>query len=150
MTFLQAHAPRLNAEAIYHPYQPSEHADDTDGLPCIEIAGVQVYAYVDRATGELAVSLHLDGDTEVWGDNVPVRIGIGDYLYRAGVDGAAHYPALEEAAQQLQEVIDELDRLTLTEIGGREVADRFRPLMARAEALTAAVGVSSSAPRAAR
>lgn len=66
-----------------------------DTQPAIEIAGVQVSAYVDEA-GRLRVSLHLDGDPDVWGEYVPVVVTAGDDLpiWEAFPDGQESYPAL--------------------------------------------------------
>ena len=63
---------QANRAAVFHPYV---HADDNNGatgLPCIEIAGVQVYVYLDRSpvTGRarVRVSPHFDtADPEVFG-----------------------------------------------------------------------------------
>lgn len=68
-----------NAAARFLPYDPQDEA-----LPCIEIGGVQVYAYV--LDGVLRISAHLEeADEDVFslyadegaGDNVPVVVHVG-------------------------------------------------------------------------
>ncbi|WP_247704242.1 hypothetical protein [Streptomyces sp. RK76] len=45
-----------NCVAVFHPMQ----GPDDEGLPCIEIAGVLVFAYLDADTRAVRVSVHLD------------------------------------------------------------------------------------------
>lgn len=66
----------MNSAARMLPYESTLYEDDPDLYPAIDIHGVQVYAYVKD--GRLRVSLHFDGDTDVWdGGTVPVDIDLG-------------------------------------------------------------------------
>jgi hypothetical protein len=77
-----ADAARFNSEALRLPGSGWDPLGDGDArLPCIEVAGVQIYGYVeDFVDGlRLVVSLHLDGDIApelLRGDLVPVRIAV--------------------------------------------------------------------------
>ncbi|MBF6085193.1 hypothetical protein IU485_27855 [Nocardia cyriacigeorgica] len=53
---------------------------EPDTRPCIEVGGVQVYAYWDEMTGVLRVSVHLDEVEEQFTQDsrVPVRIKVQD------------------------------------------------------------------------
>lgn len=67
-------AAEFNRAAVFHP----ETGEDT--RPCIEIAGVLVFAYIDQ-DGTVRVSVHLDTtDPAVLdnGDLVPMRVTIED------------------------------------------------------------------------
>ncbi|MGW7100289.1 hypothetical protein [Streptomyces sp. NPDC054838] len=79
MTDATAH----NAAATYLPMDPEE----PDTLPCIEIAGAQVYAYVDES-GTLRVSVHLDaGDVTALArpdGTVPLRVKVNDDVVFTG------------------------------------------------------------------
>lgn len=66
-----------NSSALFHP---QENPDD-EGLPCIEIAGILVFVYLDADRGALRVSVHLDTADEqlVRADGtVPVQVEIED------------------------------------------------------------------------
>lgn len=75
---VQAH----NLGARFLPADPT----DPETLPCIEVAGVQVYAYVHPEHG-LTVSVHTDGDTASdltadGGDQVAMRMTVnGDSVH---------------------------------------------------------------------
>lgn len=70
-----------NAAATFHPYDPQD--GETEALPCIEIGGVQVYAYV--RDGILVISADFDtadnGDDTPFAlfgsDRVPVAVSVG-------------------------------------------------------------------------
>ena len=50
------------------------YADTPGDIPCIEVAGVQAYLYVDHKTGRMVVSIHRHGADERIvrdGDTVP-------------------------------------------------------------------------------
>ncbi|MET7693853.1 hypothetical protein ABZT06_38810 [Streptomyces sp. NPDC005483] len=67
----------VNSSAVFHP---QEHPDD-EGLPCIEIAGLLVFVYLDADCGAVRVSVHLDTADEqlVRADGtVPMWVEIGD------------------------------------------------------------------------
>ena len=51
---------RANSSAVFHPMD----GPDDEGLPCIEIAGVLVFAYLDADRGGVRVSVHLDTTDE--------------------------------------------------------------------------------------
>ncbi|MGW0648457.1 hypothetical protein ACWD4T_06585 [Streptomyces umbrinus] len=66
-----------NSTAVFHPM---ENPDD-EGLPCIEIAGILVFAYLDHELGAVRVSIHLDTTDEqlVRADStVPIQVEIED------------------------------------------------------------------------
>ncbi len=66
-----------NCVAVFHPMQ----GPDDEGLPCIEIAGVLVFAYLDADTRALRVSVHLDTADEQLlqaDDSVPVQVDVED------------------------------------------------------------------------
>lgn len=66
-----------NSSAVFHP---QENPDD-EGLPCIEIAGILVFAYLDADRKAVRVSVHLDTTHEqlVRADGtVPVQVEIED------------------------------------------------------------------------
>ncbi|MFD7708612.1 hypothetical protein [Streptomyces sp. NPDC059786] len=66
-----------NSSAVFHP---QEHPDD-EGLPCTEIAGILVFAYLDADRGAVRVSVHLDTAHEqlVRADGtVPVQVEVED------------------------------------------------------------------------
>ncbi|MEU9222000.1 hypothetical protein AB0D47_36365 [Streptomyces sp. NPDC048376] len=63
--------------ALFHPVQ----GPDDEGLPCIEIAGVLVFAYLDAVTRAVRVSVHLDTTDEqlLQADGaVPVQVDVED------------------------------------------------------------------------
>lgn len=78
-----------NKTAVFHPADDDvsttdPDADDARVLPCVEIAGVQCYFYLDGKTGQFKVSLHFD-TAEPWllvGDRemplVPIRVQVGE------------------------------------------------------------------------
>jgi hypothetical protein len=49
-----------NSSVVFHPQQ----GPDDEGLPCIEIAGILVFVYLDADRGSLRVSVHLDTTDE--------------------------------------------------------------------------------------
>ncbi|TLS45783.1 hypothetical protein FE633_13575 [Streptomyces montanus] len=49
-----------NSTAVFHPME----GPDDEGLPCIEIAGILVFAYLDADRGAVRVSVHLDTTDE--------------------------------------------------------------------------------------
>ena len=66
---------QANRDATFHP-----QADDND-LPCIEVDGVLVFAYLDHEAGAVRVSVHLDTaeDRLVRPDGtVPLRVEVED------------------------------------------------------------------------
>ena len=82
-----------NSSAVFHP---QAHPDD-EGLPCIEIAGILVFAYLDADRGAVRVSVHLNTIAEqlVRADGtVPVQVEIED---ATGFDNLTPPPAPPEA-----------------------------------------------------
>ncbi|MFD3504416.1 hypothetical protein [Streptomyces sp. NPDC058678] len=66
-----------NSSAVFHPME----GPDDEGLPCIEIAGILVFAYLDADRGAVRVSVHLDTTDEqlVRADGtVPLQVEIED------------------------------------------------------------------------
>ncbi|MFD0067405.1 hypothetical protein [Streptomyces sp. NPDC056690] len=66
-----------NSSAVFHPLENP----DGEGLPCIEIAGILVFAYLDADRGAVRVSVHLDTPAEqlVRADGtVPLQVEIDD------------------------------------------------------------------------
>ncbi|WP_424892354.1 hypothetical protein [Streptomyces sp. XH2] len=89
-----AEAAALNRAAVLHP------ADD-DGPPCIEVAGVLTFAYLDPEDGTVRVSVHLDDADEehiVRPDGtVPLRVQVEDTVLLSDSQASAPHPtALEE------------------------------------------------------
>lgn len=86
-----------NRDAVFHPYVPDGQNNGAEALPCIEIGGVQVYAYV--RDGTLIISAHLEeADEQVFdlyadegaADNVPVIVHVGAWdepVFRAVPEG---------------------------------------------------------------
>lgn len=78
-------ADRANKTARFHPADSTVSTTDPDPedavpLPCVEIAGVQVYSYLHGKTGRLRVSLDLD-TTQPWllvdQERVPIEVTVG-------------------------------------------------------------------------
>jgi hypothetical protein len=66
-----------NSAALFHP----QEGPDDEGLPCIEIAGILVFAYLDADRKAVRVSVHLDTTDEqlVRADGtVPMQVEIED------------------------------------------------------------------------
>ncbi|MGW6274689.1 hypothetical protein [Streptomyces sp. NPDC055060] len=66
-----------NSSAVFHP---QEHPDD-DGLPCIELAGILVFAYLDADLRAVRISVHLDTTHEKLArtdGSVPIQVEIED------------------------------------------------------------------------
>ncbi|MGX1915968.1 hypothetical protein ACWIID_45395 [Streptomyces phaeochromogenes] len=66
-----------NSAAVFHPMEDP----DDEGLPCIEIAGILVFAYLDSDKEAVRVSVHLDTTDEqlVRADStVPIQVEIED------------------------------------------------------------------------
>ncbi|MFF8932265.1 hypothetical protein ACF1AO_33935 [Streptomyces longwoodensis] len=49
-----------NSAAVFHP----QEGPDDEGLPCIELAGILVFVYLDADRGGVRVSVHLDTTDE--------------------------------------------------------------------------------------
>ncbi|HET6856128.1 MAG TPA: hypothetical protein VFH94_03405 [Streptomyces sp.] len=65
-----------NGSAVFHPME----GPDDEGLPCIEIAGVLVFAYLDSDRQAVRVCVHLDTADEqlVRADGtVPIQVDVG-------------------------------------------------------------------------
>jgi hypothetical protein len=80
-----------NSAAVFHAMR----GPDDEGLPCIEIAGVLVFAYLDAERGAVRVSVHLDTDEQlVRADGtVPILVELADTTV---FDNVAPPPATPE------------------------------------------------------
>ncbi|MBT1098154.1 hypothetical protein [Streptomyces sp. Tu102] len=68
---------QANSSAVFH----AQEGPDDEGLPCIEIAGILVFSYLDADRGAVRVSVHLDTADEelVRADTtVPIEVEIED------------------------------------------------------------------------
>ncbi|MWA07654.1 hypothetical protein [Streptomyces sp. BA2] len=66
-----------NSSAVFHP----QESPDDEGLPCIEIAGILVFAYLDADLRKARVSVHLDTTHEQFvraDGTVPIQVEIED------------------------------------------------------------------------
>ncbi|WP_143658325.1 hypothetical protein [Embleya scabrispora] len=95
---------RANRDAVFHP------RNDEDGLPCVEIDGVLVFAYLDHEAGVVRVSVHLDSaqDRLLRADGrVPLRVEVeDDVVLDTGAPGAFErglVAALLDAADDVRE-----------------------------------------------
>ncbi|MEV5400799.1 hypothetical protein AB0N26_32430 [Streptomyces cellulosae] len=66
---------KVNSAAVFHPMA----GPGDEGLPCIEIAGVLVFAYLDADIQAVRVSVHLDTT-----DELLVQPGTGGAFARGG------------------------------------------------------------------
>jgi hypothetical protein len=67
----------VNSAAVFHP----KAGPDDEGLPCIEIAGILVFAYLDTDIQAVRVSVHLDTPDDLLlqpGPPVPLHIEVDD------------------------------------------------------------------------
>ncbi|MFB7918941.1 hypothetical protein [Streptomyces sp. NPDC056061] len=95
---------QANRDVTFHP-----QTDDND-LPCVEVDGVLVFAYLDHETGAVRVSVHLDSaeDRLVRPDStVPLRVEVeGDVVLDASAEGTPKRDLLNkllDAADDRQE-----------------------------------------------
>ena len=68
---------QVNSTAVFHP----QDGPDDEGLPCIEIAGILIFAYLDADIQAVRVSVHLDTTDELLvqpGQTVPLHVDIGN------------------------------------------------------------------------
>jgi hypothetical protein len=84
---------RANRAAVFHAGMP-------DGLPCLEVDGVLVFAYLDAEVGTVRVSVHLDSPPDHLvrpDDTVPLRVMVEDtiVLDDSNAEGAARRPLLD-------------------------------------------------------
>lgn len=74
----------VNSSALFHPMA----GPDDEGLPCIEVAGVLVFAYLDADMQAVRVSVHLDTTDEplIRSDaTVPLHVEVGSStVFNAG------------------------------------------------------------------
>ncbi|MFC9932329.1 hypothetical protein [Streptomyces sp. NPDC127190] len=81
----------VNSAAVFHPMA----GPDDEGLPCIEIAGVLVFAYLDADMQAVRVSVHLDTTDELLvqpRQTVPLHVEVEDSTVFSG--GTASAPAV--------------------------------------------------------
>ncbi|MDG4857081.1 hypothetical protein P8605_02720 [Streptomyces sp. T-3] len=68
---------QANSSALFH----AQEGPDGEGLPCIEIAGILTFAYLDADRGAVRISVHLDTADEqlVLADGtVPIEVEVED------------------------------------------------------------------------
>ncbi|MGW6027616.1 hypothetical protein [Streptomyces sp. NPDC055099] len=66
-----------NSSAVFHPQEHPDH----EGLPCIELAGILVFAYLDADLRTVRISIHLDTTHEKLArtdGSVPIQVEIED------------------------------------------------------------------------
>ncbi|MGA5606004.1 hypothetical protein ACPCUF_34165 [Streptomyces griseoincarnatus] len=81
---------KVNSAAVFH----SMAGPDDEGLPCIEIAGALVFAYLDADIQAVRVSVHLDTTDELLvqpGQTVPLHVEVEESTVFSG--GATPAPA---------------------------------------------------------
>ncbi|MGW7365412.1 hypothetical protein ACWGI8_18710 [Streptomyces sp. NPDC054841] len=67
----------VNSAAVFH----AQAGPDDEGLPCVEVAGVLVFAYLDAGMQAVRVSVHLDTTDERLirpDETVPLHVEVGD------------------------------------------------------------------------
>ncbi|MGW5636308.1 hypothetical protein [Streptomyces sp. NPDC003832] len=79
---------KVNSAAVFHPMT----GPDDDGLPCIEIAGILVFTYLDPDIQAVRVTVHLDTTDELLlqsGHTVPLHVEVDDStVFSAGATPA--------------------------------------------------------------
>ncbi|MGW2651832.1 hypothetical protein ACWC2T_44985 [Streptomyces sp. NPDC001393] len=73
----------VNSAAVFHPMA----GPDDEGLPCIEIAGVLVFAYLDADVQAVRVSVHLDTADQLLikpGHMVPLHVEVEESTVFSG------------------------------------------------------------------
>jgi hypothetical protein len=92
---------QANRAAVFHP--------GTRGLPCLEIDGILVFAYLDHQAGTVRVTIHLDSAAQrlVRPDGtVPLRVGVEDALVFDGSGkGQDFAPALPDGPANAVEAV---------------------------------------------
>jgi hypothetical protein len=78
----------LNTAAVFHPQiRPGD-----EGLPCVEVAGIVVFAYLDADIQAVRISVHLDTTDErllLSNETVPLHIVVEDnVVFSAGITPA--------------------------------------------------------------
>ncbi|MFD4588305.1 hypothetical protein [Streptomyces sp. NPDC058434] len=75
----------VNSAAVFHP----QGGPDGEGLPCVEVAGVLVFAYLDADMQAVRVSVHLDTADERLvqsEETVPLHVEVEDStVFSAGI-----------------------------------------------------------------
>lgn len=100
---------QANRHATFHP-----QTDDND-LPCVEVDGVLVFAYLDHEAGAVRVSVHLDSaeDRLVRPDGtVPLRVEIEDAVVR---DDSAEGTPKRDVLNKLLDAADDRQKLAIRE-----------------------------------
>ncbi|MGW6600499.1 hypothetical protein [Streptomyces sp. NPDC055036] len=101
----------LNSAAVFHP----QTGPDDDGLPCVEVAGIPVFAYVDADRQTVQVSVHFDTaeDRLVRPDGtVPLRVRVGDTVV---LNDSAQGTAERELLTRLLEAADDRQKQAIRE-----------------------------------
>ncbi|MEU6325665.1 hypothetical protein [Streptomyces sp. NPDC047009] len=73
----------VNNAAVFH----AQAGPDDEGLPCVAIAGVLVFAYLDAGMQAARVSIHLDAADELViqpGKTVPLHVKVEDSTVFSG------------------------------------------------------------------
>lgn len=106
-----------NSAAVFHPMKDP----DDEGLPCIEIAGIFVFAYLDSDKEAVRVSIHLDSASD-WlvrqGGTVPLRVEVEDTV------------VLDDSSEERAPLPPLLDELLNAANEGQRVAIREAALAA--------------------
>ncbi|MGW0881304.1 hypothetical protein [Streptomyces sp. NPDC002671] len=100
---------QANRGAIFHP-----QTDDND-LPCVEVDGVLVFAYLDHEAGAVRVSVHLDSaeDRLVRPDGtVPLRVEVEDAVV---LDDSAEGNPRRDLLNKLLDAADDRQKQAIRE-----------------------------------
>lgn len=89
---------QANSSALFHPMT----GPDDEGLPCIEVGGVLVFAYLDPDTQAVRVSVDLDTTVEqlVADSVVPLHVSVGSSTVFSG--GAGPVPVKARSRRLLR------------------------------------------------
>ena len=126
----------VNITAKFYAAHRTTDTGDLENLPCIEVGGVQVYAYV--RDGALVVSVHLDTtDPDVFDlygphDAVPVMVKVGDDepVFEAGPEESGQGTLTADETRALSVAAVDLWRLYS---GSREdIPDDLREVLDKA------------------
>lgn len=102
----------LNRGAVFY-------AADDDGPPCIEVAGVLVYGYVDAEDGVVRISVHLDSADPEYvvrrDGTVPLRVVVEDTVV---LDDSNHYAPHPTGLEQLLDAADPVQGAVIRTVAG--------------------------------
>ncbi|MFJ5071273.1 hypothetical protein ACIQC7_33130 [Kitasatospora sp. NPDC088556] len=100
---------QANRDATFHPQI------DNNGLPCVEVDGVLVFAYLDHDAGTVRVSVHLDSaeDRLVRPDGtVPLRVEVEDAVV---LDDSAEGTPKRDLLSKLLNAVDDRQEQAIRE-----------------------------------